>query len=53
MLQSIGRNIYEHSDPNNYQIQEYCYNSSVGENVRALSKILRNKINPRDLVKKP
>lgn len=39
-----GRHIYEHFDPALHPMQEYCYKSSSGENVRDFTKILRNKL---------
>lgn len=39
-----GRHIYEHFDPVEHPLQEYCCISSSGENVRDFTKILRNKL---------
>lgn len=41
-----GRHAFEHFDPALHPMQEYCYKSSSGENVRILTKILRNKLKP-------
>ena len=42
-----GRHIREHEDPEKHPMQEYCNKTTSGENVRDLTKILRNKLNPR------
>lgn len=42
-----GRHIYEHFEPIGHPMQEYCFATSSGENVRDLTKILRNKLKPK------
>lgn len=44
-----GRHINEHFNPATHPMQEYCYSTSSGENVRDLSKILRNKLKLKQL----
>lgn len=39
-----GRHVFEHHDPNKHPMQEYCCATSSGENVRDLTRILRNKM---------
>lgn len=43
----IGRHIFEHHDPERHQMREYCSPLSSGENVRDISRILRNNIAPK------
>lgn len=42
-----GRHYFEHHDPAEHPMQEYCSKTSSGENVRDLTRILRNKIVPK------
>lgn len=45
-----GRHINEHLDPAKHLMQEYCSATSSGDNMRDLSKIIRNKLKPKPLV---
>lgn len=42
-----GRHVFEHHDPDKHPMQEYCSATSSGQNVRDLTKILRNKMRLR------
>lgn len=42
-----GRHIAEHFDPSTHPMQEYCCTTSSGQNVKDLTKIIRNKLRPK------
>lgn len=44
-----GRHIYQHFEPAEHPMREYCCATSSGEQVRDLTKILRNKLRTKPL----